>query len=328
VHVLDIGQADAVILELPSGRLAVIDFGHDYLLDYLDRLDPERVRRYAFCLLTHAHNDHYACVEEFIRRHDRRVEEYWFSFASTGGIPALDSFRRAALHRRRGRLLVLDTPRVVPHRLEADLEAVRFAPQTSEVLRDPRVGDATAENNRSVVLLLRYGQAVLLCGADAEERRWADIAEQARASDHSLQAHLIKAAHHGAAPPYGLPPLLWRSLLHEPHSFVALTVGRRNGKPDRATLDALRSRACIRCTGRSQTCRLLPRSSDSGRDTTVDGGLIAQVLAPAWERQAVPSCFGTQVYDLDRDGAVTLRRANRPAFLDACLPQPPTCSPL
>lgn len=329
LHAVAIGQADAVILELPSGRLAVIDFGHAQLLDYLDVLDPRRERRFAFCLLTHAHNDHYACAEEFIRRHDRRVEEYWFGFASTGGIRALDAFKRAALHQRRGRLLVLDGTQVRPLRLEPDVDVVRFAPSTPDVLRDPRTGDSTAENNRSVVLLLRHGDAALLFGADAEEGRWRRIAEQARGGSISLRAHVIKAPHHGAPAPHGLPLEMWPSLLQAPHSFVVFTVGRRRGKPAMATIEALRSRACIRCTGRSATCRLLPTPAALPGDVgdIGDGDLAEQALAPAPERQPAQPCFGAQVYDIDPAGVVTLRRAAKPRFLDACLPQPPACPP-
>ena len=79
VHAIAIGRADALVIELPSGRLEVIDFGHSALLDHLDVLDPQRQRRYAFALLTHTHYDHYRCLPDFIARHNRRVEQYWLS---------------------------------------------------------------------------------------------------------------------------------------------------------------------------------------------------------------------------------------------------------
>lgn len=324
LHILAVGQADALILELPSGRLAVVDFGHAHLLEYLATLDPRRERRFAFCVLTHAHNDHYACVEQFIHRYDRNVEEYWLTFTSTNGIPALVAFKRAALHRRRGRLLVLDGMEGAPHHLEPGVDVVRFAPTTSEVLRDPRAGDSSAENNRGVVLLVRHGRAALLLGADAEEERWRRIAGQAGTAEIALSAHVIKAPHHGAAPPHGLSEAMWPALLQPPHPFVVFTVGRKRGKPAPTTIDAVRSRACIRCTGRSATCRLLQtaRPPIEGFENL---GLAEQALAPAPERRPVQACCGTQVYDISPDGMVRLEHAGHPQFLDACLPQPPTC---
>lgn len=179
IHVLAVGQADAIVLELPSGRLAVIDFGHHNLLDYLDGLDPSRSRRFAFCLLTHAHHDHYACLEEFIRRHDDRVDEYWFSFATTCDIAALVALKSASTRRvrgeRRGRLLVQDGPIIQFRTLEPDVSVATFAPNTFEVLRPPGDGGSTAENNRSVVLLVRHGRAGAIFGADAEAERWTRI---------------------------------------------------------------------------------------------------------------------------------------------------------
>lgn len=318
VHVLAVGQADALVLELPSGRLAVVDFGHPALLDYLDALDPGRTRRYAFCLLTHAHHDHYACLAPFIARHDARVDEYWFSVAATGGIAALEALRAAALRGRRGRLLVQDRPAAAPYELEPGVTVAPFAPSTAELLRTPEPGGSTAENNRSVVLLLRHGRATALLGADAEGERWARIAAQAAAAELPLAADLVKAPHHGAVDPRGLPTALWPTVLRDPGSYVSFSVGRQRGRPDLGTIVAVRGRGRIRCTGRALTCRLLPPGPGLAL-RPLAGDLLDLALAPAPEARGAQSCFGTQVYDLDPGGTVTLVRAESPAFLDACL---------
>jgi len=135
MHALAIGKADALVLELPSGRLAVVDFGHPSLLAYLDALDPGRHRRYAFALLTHAHDDHYLCVADFIARHDARVEQYWFGFADAAGVTALETLKRAALARRgKGRLLIQDGPIPAPLALEPGVD-VRIFPDSPFVSR-------------------------------------------------------------------------------------------------------------------------------------------------------------------------------------------------
>ncbi len=317
LHVLAAGQADALVLELPSGRLAVVDFGHTSLLDYLDDLDPTQSKRFAFCVLTHAHHDHYARLEEFIRRHDARVDEYWFSFVETSNIPALLALRAAAARGGRGRLLVQDTPTVQSIVVEPDIEILCFAPNTSEVLAAPGYGSSTVENNRSIVVFVRHGQATILLGADAEEDRWRRVESQARATGLSLAAHVIKAPHHGAAPPHGIPHDMWPTLLQSPDTFAVFSVGRRAGKPALDTIAALRGRARIRCTGRSLTCRPLhPLPITYGQRS---GDLIARVLPLAPEDRPVQSCFGTQVYDLNPTGTVALVQDARPAFLDACL---------
>lgn len=157
--------------------------------------------------MTHAHHDHYACLAPFIARYDERVEEYWFSVAATGEIAAPEALRAAALRGRRGRRLVQDRPTAAPDELEPGVTAVPFAPDTAELLRTPEPGGSTAENNRSIVLLLRHGRAAALLGADAERERWLRIAAQAGAAAPSA-ADLVKAPHRGAADPRGMPATL------------------------------------------------------------------------------------------------------------------------
>lgn len=318
LHVLASGHADTLVLELPSGRLAVVDFGHRILLDYLERLDPAGARRFAFCLLTHAHKDHYACLKDFIDRYDRRVDEYWFSFPDAGMIRELLSLKMAIANDDRGQLLVQNTPDVSPLAIEPGVVAYRFAPSTRAALRPPG-GRSTEENNRSVVLLIRYGECALLLGGDAEEDRWLNIHSQAAATPVSLRADVIKAPHHGAAPPRGMPSHLWPSILKQ-DSFISISCSRSAGKPAEATIANLPRRA-VRCTGRSATCRPLP--SRHGRAETLSSairrpGLLGRALIPAPEVRPVQPCFGTQVYECDPSGRVTVRTAYTPAFLDAC----------
>lgn len=319
LHVLSIGQADALVLELPSGRLAVVDFGHDALLSYLAALDPTMTRRFAFCLLTHAHHDHYACLEQFINRYDARVDEYWYSFCSTNNLPTLLAFKVAATRGHRGRLLVQDLPAAQPFMLEDGVEVTRFAPNTWEVERTPSPGESTTENNRSVVLLLRYGLIALILGADAEEARWTRIEGQARAAQVSLAADVVKAPHHGATPPHGLPERLWPLLLRSTDTFVVFSAGRGRGKPALSTITTTRG-ARIQCTGRALVCRPLPAPTPAYQPAQ---DLVSRALAPAPEAATTQTCFGSQVYEFNPAGIVTQLQAEQPAFLDACLSSAP-----
>ena len=319
LHALAVGRAAATVLELPSGRLAVVDFGHPALLDYLAALDPGATRRFAFCLLTHAHKDHYAGLGEFIARHDARVDEYWFSCAKTGDILDLAALHQAAQRGGRGRLLVQDEARPAWLPLEPGVEVARFAPSTAEVLRSPAAGDTTLENNRSVVLLIRHGAATILLGADAEGARWRRIAAQAAAGGIDLAADVVLAPHHGAAAPRGLPVDLWPEVSRGRQSAVVFSAGRHERWPALATIRAASAVAMVRCTGRSQTCSPLGPPAESLLADPAD--LVALALPPAPEAQNAPACFGTQIYACDPAGRVTLERATNPAPpLEACLP--------
>jgi hypothetical protein len=306
-----------------------VDFGHRFLLDYLALLDPGGSRRYACCVLTHTHHDHTACLEAFLQRYDRWVDEYWFSFVDPGDRIGLLTLRAAMIRGHRGRLLVEDGMAPIrPRLLEPDVEIVAFAPPTEAVLRPPGSGGSTAENNRSIVLLVRYGRSVILLGGDAEEERWRQIARQAQASRIGLGACLIKPPHHGATPPRGIPEQLWPMLLASPATVVAFSVGRIKDRPHLRTIEAVRARATVRCTGRSLTCRPLPgllsvpgtdAMSNVATSAERSADLFARALLPAPETQRGPLCFGTQIYQVRSDGTILLVRARQPAFLDACV---------
>ena len=321
VHILGIGQADAVVIELPNGELGVVDFGHRLLIDYLQRLDPAENRRFAFCLLTHAHHDHYACLEEFIDRFDKRVDRYWCSMVDPGSVPALLRLKGALLHKRQGAVEIVvleEDAQVAPLSLGGVL-LYRFGPPSRVLLQAPRTS-GSAENNRSVVLLMRHGASAVLLGADAEASRWQTIERQAQASSTNLAVDLVKAPHHGANAPKGMPASLWPALLRTPQTLVAVTAGRAAGKPHVKTIEAFRGRAVVHCTGRALTCRPLvqqtgPRTTQAPRD------LLDQALAPAPEDNIPLPCFGTQVYRLSATGAITCDHASTPAWLDACTPQ-------
>jgi len=322
LHVLASGHADTLVLELPSGRLAVVDFGHRTLLDYLTHLDPTGTRRFAFCLLTHAHKDHYLYLKEFIDRYDSRVDEYWFSVSNAGMIRDLLALQMAIANDERGQLLVQNSAQTPPHLVEPGVDVYRFAPTTRAVLQPPGAR-STEENNRSIVLFIHYGACTLLLGGDAEEARWLAIQSQAATMSLSLQSDVVKAPHHGAAPPYGMPPHLWPLML-KPDGVVAMSCSRSLGKPDAATIAALPRRS-VRCTGRAATCRSLPSPTRHGRGTTTatpvirGRGLLRQTLIRAPEMRPVAPCFGSQIYEFDPGGRVTVTTAHTPAFLDACI---------
>jgi beta-lactamase superfamily II metal-dependent hydrolase len=316
VHILAVGGADAIVLELPSGRLGVIDFGHALLLHYLQELDPTRARRYAFCLLTHAHSDHYACLGAFLDRHDTQVEQYWLSFSDPGSIPELLMLKAKAFQqdRKRLRLMVqLAGHPLAPMPLdEPGVEVWAFRPNEAEFSKAPT---SQSENDRSVVLLIRYGGAGVLLGADAGATRWRRIIEEAQSAHLPLAAHLFKAPHHGAKAPEGFPQDLWSTVLVGPQSFAAFSVGRERERPHRGVIEAARLYGQIRCTGRAATCRPLAPAPPSHPPTH----LYELALAPPPEEKPAPPCFGTQIYQVDAAGRITAAFAMPSPPLDACV---------
>ena len=70
IHFIDVGQGDSTLIELPDGKVLLIDAGDDTLtskkqiLRYLNALDIDVID---YLILTHADGDHCGGVEEIVR---------------------------------------------------------------------------------------------------------------------------------------------------------------------------------------------------------------------------------------------------------------------
>lgn len=71
VHALDVGQADAIVIELPEHRTMMIDVGTADRMDQIDAyLSKLMVRKIDILVLSHFHSDHTGDFEEWIHEHD------------------------------------------------------------------------------------------------------------------------------------------------------------------------------------------------------------------------------------------------------------------
>jgi competence protein ComEC len=186
LHVLDVGQGDAVLLRTPRGRWILFDAGgawrggdagRQVVLPYLRRRGGALL---AF-VLSHPHTDHVGGAETVLRA--SRAAAYWDAGYVAGGGAYRSSLAAA---RERG----VRWRRVHPGEvLDADGVRVRFlAPDSAWTahLRDP--------NAASTVAMVEYGTVrFLLTGdAEAEEERW--LLERGAV----LRADVLKVGHHGS----------------------------------------------------------------------------------------------------------------------------------
>lgn len=188
VHVLDVGQGDAVALRTPAGRWVLVDAGRSWrsgdagratVVPYLRR----RGGALALFVLTHPHADHVggaASVLDALR--PVQVRDAAFVAAS----PAYAAMLASA--RRRGS----EWARVVPgEQLDLDGVTLTFlAPDSAWTagLDDP--------NEASTILRVQYGARSLLLTGDAE----AGLEEWllTHATD-ALDVDVLKVAHHGSS---------------------------------------------------------------------------------------------------------------------------------
>jgi competence protein ComEC len=187
VHMIDVGQGDALAVRTPRGRWVIVDAGRAWpggdagrskVVPYLARQGGEVT---AF-VLSHAHSDHVGGADAVIRAlHPARY--YDAAFVAPSG-----PYRASLVAARDGRVR---WSRVHPgDSLVVDGVVITFlAPDSAWTasLADP--------NNASVVALVRMGDVRVLFMGDAESDEEAWLVE--RYGD-ALRADVLKVGHHGS----------------------------------------------------------------------------------------------------------------------------------
>jgi competence protein ComEC len=233
LHVLDVGQGDAIALRTPRGRWILVDAGRVWeggdagrsvVLPFLRHRGGEL----AAFVLSHPHADHVGGAPCLLAA--RRPAGFWaaaFALGSDVYRASLDSARRAGVAWRR----------VHPgDSLDVDGVVLRvLAPDSTWTasLTDP--------NLASVVLSARFGAVRFLLVGDAEapEERWLLDRVAAGALDsNELRADVLKVAHHGSRTS-STPEFL--AAVHARLALVSVGAGNTYRLPNADVLQRLRA---------------------------------------------------------------------------------------
>ena len=226
LHMIDVGQGDALALRTSRGRWIVVDAGRAWRGGDAGRstVAPYLAHRggdIALFVLSHPHADHVGgAASLFALLHPGRFLDPGYVGTSSPYLAALEEARIDGIPWQRvrpGDSLVVD-----------DVVLTQLAPDSSWAAR---LADA---NLASTVLLVRAGNARILLTGDAEapEEEWL-LAHGADA----LRADVLKVAHHGSA------TSTTAAFLEAVKPRVALvSVGMHNSYhlPDAEVMDALR----------------------------------------------------------------------------------------
>jgi competence protein ComEC len=181
---LDVGQGDAAVVELPGGRVLVIDAGGFAGSDFdtgAGIVEPflrsRKIARLDALVMSHAHPDHAGGLAHLVRH--LAPAELWWSGQGEGA--AWDEVLRA----------LADTGTPV-RTLHAGTRIPDF-PEV-DVLHPPAGWTAPSLNEGSLVLRVRDGGAAVLFTGDAERAAEAAMLERPDA----LAATVLKVPHHGS----------------------------------------------------------------------------------------------------------------------------------
>jgi competence protein ComEC len=188
IHVIDVGQGDAIAIRSPRGRWVLVDAGRSWssgdagrstVIPYLRR----RGGALALMVLTHPHADHIGGAASVLRAlHPAELRDAAFVEPSEGYREVLHTAQETGTHWQRVR------PGEV---LDVDGMSVEFlAPDSlwTMALHDP--------NEASAVVRVRYGAVRFLLTGDAERGEESWLLEHAPGA---LVADVLKVGHHGSS---------------------------------------------------------------------------------------------------------------------------------
>ena len=189
VHVLDVGQGDAVLVVAPGGKTALIDAGNPgngkKILAVLKREGIEQIDLF---VATHAHADHIGAADEVIKGTTVRL-------VLDSGIPNAtrnyEDFLKAI--EEKGVTYIKAEP---GQRFELGGGAVFtvLAPIPPPFTKEQLRSGGNEPNANSVVLRLDYGDFSMLLTGDAEAQTEARLIE----NEARLDADVLKVGHHGS----------------------------------------------------------------------------------------------------------------------------------
>lgn len=226
LHVIDVGQGDAMLLQTAEATV-LIDTGtnesEQTLRAYLDRCG---VRRIDYLFISHPHEDHLGGADMVLREYE--VQTLVMSDLAPDADVGMEL--TAALL---GSETVLTSPKVGEEYAIGGLSITVFAPPTAGF---------ESVNDNSLVLRCTYGASAILCMGDAESETEAWLL--ANYPTAMLDCDLLKAGHHGSDTSSGMAFL--RALTPR---YVAISCGRGNtyNHPAQSVLDAISAVGATAC---------------------------------------------------------------------------------
>jgi competence protein ComEC len=253
LHMIDVGQGDALALRTPGGRWVLFDAGRVWkggdagrssVIPYL-RLRGGAVEAF---VLSHPHDDHVGGASTILEALRPRL---YLDAAYAGGSDAYRASLAAAATRG------ITWRRVHPGD-SLVLDGVRFRVLAPDSAWTSTLRDA---NDASAVVLAEYGETRFLLTGDAEASEEAWLVRTAR---DDLHADVLKVAHHGS-PTSTSPAFL--DAVRPRLALISVGAGNRYGHPGaRVIADLVAMGSIVLRTDRSGS--VVVRSN--GRELTLD----------------------------------------------------------
>ena len=181
---LNVGQGDAAVVELPGGKVLVIDAGGNAVGDFdpgesivAPYLRSRKILKIDFLLVSHARIDHYGGMRSLAQEFS--PSEFW-SGAAKGGTQRFEDLEEA-----------LERQNIARRELAGDAPCREFMPVRLCFL----FGQDGNAVESPVVLRLEYGKASFLFASDIDRRQELQLAQR----QNGLTSTVVKMPRHGSA---------------------------------------------------------------------------------------------------------------------------------
>lgn len=215
-HFIDVGQGDSELIQLPNGKIMLIDAGNSAAGEtVVEQLEKQNVQTIDYLVATHPHADHIGGMTAVLEAFD--VREIWMPDATTTTetygkfLDAVEAEGAEVHQAKAGELIV-----------QAD------AGYTVDVLAPGPDTDSSDLNDYSAIIKVTYGQTSFLFTGDAPAQTIVDA--------HPGNVNVLKAAHHGSKT--GTTEDVINELRPD-YIVMSYKEGNDYGHPDQEVLDVI-----------------------------------------------------------------------------------------
>ena len=217
VLVIDVGQADSILVTMSTGEAMLIDAGDSSSKEAIfEELDERNISKIDFLVATHPHADHIGGMQSVIERYD------------IGMIYMPDMTSESKTYKNLKQ--TIDDKDIPVTEAYAGEQFSLGAAQCTIV--SPGKDDDIDANNESVVIFLDYMDTECLFTGDMEEK----AEEEVLADGYMIDADILKVAHHGSSTGTSEDFL---DAVSPDYAVISCGEGNTYGHPHEQTLDML-----------------------------------------------------------------------------------------
>ena len=186
LYVLDVGQADAVLIKAQEGNILFDSGDLDTKYELIDKLEELGISEIDYAVFTHPHADHIGAADLVLTSFD--VHNLIMPVLDDGDVPTTKVYERM--------IAAIEADETI-NVIAAEPDAEYSVGEVKMKILAPNSDNYSELNNYSVVVRVDFGATSFMLTGDAE-----DISEGemlARYPSSELKCTFYKAAHHGAA---------------------------------------------------------------------------------------------------------------------------------